>query len=182
MSGVTECRGGWRITAHGRAIASAALGCRSLSDVRCDLARYCYRSEAALAGVHSLSSPATGCAFDGVDSSARLYRLRYRRIARSHAGLTRLLFDFRRHVVPFRPPGWRPFALARNLGWCGRPCMCSHGSRRPGEGCRRPCQSTQHRKLAGRTGCQLTWPHNPNSLVSRLSATRVWTPTVRGRR
>ena len=42
--------------------------------------------------VHNLSLAFASIAFDGIDFAARLYRLQHHRVARSHAGFTRMLF------------------------------------------------------------------------------------------
>jgi hypothetical protein len=67
--------------------------------------------------------PSQALHFDGIDFAARLYRLQHHRVARSHAGFTRMLFDLR-HVDPFRPPKetWQKrqrIYLPARAGRCG---------------------------------------------------------------
>jgi hypothetical protein len=77
-------------------------------------------SKAASVGVRNLSLAVAGFAFNGIDFVARLYRLHHHGEARSVASNARMLFDFWRHVEPFRQA---QLAAPFNRQWAGAPAL-----------------------------------------------------------
>ena len=76
---------------------------------------------AASVGVRDLSLTVAGPAPNGVNFTTWLRWLRYRWVARSLAGRTRMLFDLWRHIEPFMRPDRRPLRNSEMIsayGFC----------------------------------------------------------------
>jgi hypothetical protein len=116
---------------------------------------------AASVGVRDLSLSVAGAAPDGVNFTPWLHWLRYRWVARSLAGRTRMLFDLWRHIEPFMRPDRRPLRNSEMISAYGL------------------CKTTQIRKTRApiiQRRALGSWAHFQSFISPQLARCSVWPP------